>query len=532
MARRRNPAELLLLNPEGTAPVDPQTQTPAFRRWFGDSKVVDENGEPLVVYHGTISGGFSAFTVPENDRSKPPGIFFTDYLPMAKAYTYSDFYGTIKFDDDGRPVITKRVVIDEDREKDPTPDFPLADRAEVEGVVPVGIYAVFLRIENPLVVDAEGNHWQEIPVYDEHGNRTDTEDTNYLVRRALRTGLYDGVIVKNVVDYNLKRFGEPATVYVVFDPKQIKSARKNIGAFDPNDPDIRRNPGTPDDFFVWVPSVHHTQHFDMPVQPQEVWLALDVTPTRPPTSKVFDPSTGEVVGERPFRPAHGVNALVQEVGSDWRWHNGVLTLNTHSTAPHMKKGAWLFVRVARRNPSDDARVARAMAILEDTSLDSDVATDLANRILAGEDVAAPRAPVPAKRPARTIGPAISRAIRDKIGRDVTTTPEIILYDYTPKKGASPGSHGPETSMYFEDYGHDAYRDSSGYYLDFREVDDAALLGKTVTFVVGVAELRDAYDPSVWESEEEWESFVSGNLDDMEYGEVCIKPSGKFEITWT
>lgn len=30
-----------------------QTQTPAFKRWFGDSKVVDENGDPLVVYHGT-----------------------------------------------------------------------------------------------------------------------------------------------------------------------------------------------------------------------------------------------------------------------------------------------------------------------------------------------------------------------------------------------------------------------------------------------------------------------------------------------
>ena len=36
-------------------------RTPAFKKWFGDwendaenaSKVVDENGEPLVVYHGT-----------------------------------------------------------------------------------------------------------------------------------------------------------------------------------------------------------------------------------------------------------------------------------------------------------------------------------------------------------------------------------------------------------------------------------------------------------------------------------------------
>ena len=30
-----------------------QTDTPAFKAWFGDSKVVDAEGKPLVVYHGT-----------------------------------------------------------------------------------------------------------------------------------------------------------------------------------------------------------------------------------------------------------------------------------------------------------------------------------------------------------------------------------------------------------------------------------------------------------------------------------------------
>lgn len=40
--------------------VAPQTDTPAFKSWFGDSKVVDEAGEPLVVYHGT-SEEFEAF---------------------------------------------------------------------------------------------------------------------------------------------------------------------------------------------------------------------------------------------------------------------------------------------------------------------------------------------------------------------------------------------------------------------------------------------------------------------------------------
>ena len=27
--------------------------TPAFKKWFGNSKIVDKNGNPLIVYHGT-----------------------------------------------------------------------------------------------------------------------------------------------------------------------------------------------------------------------------------------------------------------------------------------------------------------------------------------------------------------------------------------------------------------------------------------------------------------------------------------------
>jgi hypothetical protein len=52
------------------------TATPAFRRWFGDSKVVDADGEPLVVYHGT-SAEFDAFT---------PPAFFTDDRDGAQWY--------------------------------------------------------------------------------------------------------------------------------------------------------------------------------------------------------------------------------------------------------------------------------------------------------------------------------------------------------------------------------------------------------------------------------------------------------------
>lgn len=54
-----------------------QTQTEAFKKWFKDSKVVDENGRPLVVYHGTASPiDFDAFKLPGNRGKGGNAIFF------------------------------------------------------------------------------------------------------------------------------------------------------------------------------------------------------------------------------------------------------------------------------------------------------------------------------------------------------------------------------------------------------------------------------------------------------------------------
>lgn len=36
-------------------------RAPEFIEWFGKSKLVDENGEPMVFYHGTFQGGFTEF---------------------------------------------------------------------------------------------------------------------------------------------------------------------------------------------------------------------------------------------------------------------------------------------------------------------------------------------------------------------------------------------------------------------------------------------------------------------------------------
>ena len=61
-----------------------QTQTPEFKRWFGDSKVVDENGEPLVVYHGTDQD-FSEFKISRTGWLGK-GFYFTDNREQAARY--------------------------------------------------------------------------------------------------------------------------------------------------------------------------------------------------------------------------------------------------------------------------------------------------------------------------------------------------------------------------------------------------------------------------------------------------------------
>ena len=67
-------------------------RTPAFKEWFGDwefnpseaSKVVDENGEPLVVYHGTTSI-FNEFKV-----GRTNGLFFTNKKESANRFSSGD----------------------------------------------------------------------------------------------------------------------------------------------------------------------------------------------------------------------------------------------------------------------------------------------------------------------------------------------------------------------------------------------------------------------------------------------------------
>jgi len=195
-----------------------QIDTPEFKYWFGDSKVVDENGKPLVVYHGTNSREeINQFTAgkPRQGFSNVTGegFYFTENTDRAWSYAEGPR---------------------------PTPGSRMNDwSGEDQRIIPV-----YLSIKNPLSVDGEGKSWREV--------------MPGIVDRAKELG-HDGVIVKNVRDpgsgsvsnagreVGLQDFEGPlstdytSTTYIAFKPTQIKSATGNSGKFDPNDSDITKS---------------------------------------------------------------------------------------------------------------------------------------------------------------------------------------------------------------------------------------------------------------------------------------------------
>jgi hypothetical protein len=66
-----------------------QTETPEFKKWFGDSKVVDRAGNPLVVYHGTTND-FDAFDPAKANIEGAMGAgFYFSNTPEEVAVNYA-----------------------------------------------------------------------------------------------------------------------------------------------------------------------------------------------------------------------------------------------------------------------------------------------------------------------------------------------------------------------------------------------------------------------------------------------------------
>lgn len=200
------------------------------------SKVVDENGEPLAVYHGT-------------DNTNPDYTKFT-------VFKHSDLR-------------VKKYI-----------HFFSSSR-DVAGSMGSYVYDVFLNIKKPLIIDSGGNSWGaikdhtdgKVKFFDltdaqkkklckafectmkelESSYRADSEidlvqagvikreerSTNEWAEYARVNG-YDGVIFKNVRDgAGYEAMSTRADVFASFNSNQIKSATDNIGTFNTNNSDIR-----------------------------------------------------------------------------------------------------------------------------------------------------------------------------------------------------------------------------------------------------------------------------------------------------
>lgn len=175
------------------------TQTEAFRNWFGDSKVVDENGEPLVVYHASqepiTSFDRSRIGEKHGQAGDYGGGFYFSADPQ-----YTDRFGEVK-----------------------TP--------------------VYLSMQNPFVIyDGQNNNdGPNGQIYRQFKRIMRSQDPE-AASEFLRQEGFDGVIVHGAGG----SIGSGDFLEVVaFRPEQIKSATANRGNYDPNDTSILNQSAQP-----------------------------------------------------------------------------------------------------------------------------------------------------------------------------------------------------------------------------------------------------------------------------------------------
>ena len=160
-----------------------------FQRWFGPSQVVNPDGSPKIVYHGTRAK-FIAF---DKDAIAHFG-FHVGTLSQAKKFSKK----------------------------------PMALFAAISNAIrlpDLGMWGFENVARN---VDSRGLGIINDAEYEQAWNANDQSGE---LRKILQSKGYDGIIYQNEVEGK----GES---YVAFEPAQLKSATDNGGAYDPGDPDI------------------------------------------------------------------------------------------------------------------------------------------------------------------------------------------------------------------------------------------------------------------------------------------------------
>jgi hypothetical protein len=284
------------------------TESPFFKRWFGGSQVVDPEGSPAVVFHGTTRK-FNTFergqANVENDIGK--GFYFSN-TPKEVAANYKDIGPdlTNRVEDRAEKLIANYAAAGEELTSDTAREIALN---ELVGPTKRVIKA-YLKLKNPVriggeketffdiekTVDANGdlmeeptgklpgfidalrnNRFEHVVEYVAEILLEDVGDTggfsaSELVRRVKEAGPewedpdtgksvvgevirqafedlgFDGIIDSTVANRfrTMKGIGPDTVHYIAFQPNQIKSA-SNRGTFELATPDIRFKPQKRDD---------------------------------------------------------------------------------------------------------------------------------------------------------------------------------------------------------------------------------------------------------------------------------------------
>jgi hypothetical protein len=202
------------------------TDTEAFRRWFGDSRVVDAEGRPRVLYHGTGDD----FTVVKPYPWDGPWSFHKCTHPKRKRYPR-----------------LRMVYLTSDPEL--ASGFALAagfvGKKEHQATLPL-----FVKASKLLVVEGtEGLAVREAELLGAQryihrlSGLWSSEESELRWAFYITAGGrgYDGVVFPGVHDHpGTLKTKSPSDIYAFFETASFKSALSNNGAFDPNDPDICR----------------------------------------------------------------------------------------------------------------------------------------------------------------------------------------------------------------------------------------------------------------------------------------------------
>ncbi len=239
------------------------TQSQQFVRWFGDwqnkpktaSKVVDGNGEPLVVYHQT-GNDFTVFDTKhtgagEFDSEMPTGIFMkptSDNIGLSgnkQMALYANIRNPLTVNNRAELVRFYEQNIDgykEAREDINNIDSEYEQKYENAEASEDEEYSKLWNdrkqgtiTEEEYQKAIESNKLDELE--EEWRNKANeaSKKAKSLIDDYFRNSNYDGVIVNNDVG----SFGRSTKTYIAFSNTQVKSATDNIGTFDGKNSDIR-----------------------------------------------------------------------------------------------------------------------------------------------------------------------------------------------------------------------------------------------------------------------------------------------------